>query len=85
MEEVNLVAEALKFMVLGMGIVLSFLVIMIFALKAQAYLIAKFLPEKPAEVATKTKEWQPANANNEDVTAAITAAIVHHSKSNKKG
>lgn len=84
--EINLIAEALKFMVLGMGIVLLFLTIMIFALKAQAYLIARFLPEKNDNATVKTKEWQPANnTSNDDVTAAITAAIVHHSKSNKKG
>jgi len=56
--EVNLVGEALKFMALGMGIVFSFLVIMIFALKAQAALIAKYLTkeEKPS---SSSQKWQP--------------------------
>ncbi|MEA2049876.1 MAG: OadG family protein [Campylobacterota bacterium] len=78
MEEVNLVSEALKFMVLGMGIVFLFLVIMIFALKAQAKLIAKFFPDKPKDVSS---EWKPQATNvddDKDTVAAITAAIIHY-------
>ncbi len=83
--ELNLVMEALKFMVLGMGIVFLFLIIMIYALKAQAYLIAKYAP-KMDEISSNSKEWQPANnQSNDDIIAAITGAIIHHSKSNKKG
>ncbi|MEA3384077.1 MAG: OadG family protein [Campylobacterota bacterium] len=83
MEEVNLVTEALKFMVLGMGIVFIFLIIMIFALKLQARLIAKFFPEKPKEASS---EWKPqaTNANDDkDTIAAITAAVIHYN--NQKG
>ena len=82
MEEVNLVSEALKFMALGMGIVFLFLTVMIFALKLQAKLIAKYFPEKPKEV---SHTWKP-NQNNDDeknTIAAITAAIIHHN--NNKG
>ena len=82
MEEVNLVSEALKFMALGMGIVFIFLTIMIFALKIQAKLIAKYFPEKPKEV---LNTWKP-NTSDEDeknTIAAITAAIIHHN--NNKG
>jgi len=83
MEEVNLVSEALKFMVLGMGIVFTFLILMIFILKLQAKLIAKFFPEKPKDV---SNEWKPKPANtadDKDTIAAITAAIIHHN--NQKG
>lgn len=83
MEEVNLVSEALKFMALGMGIVFLFLTIMIFALKLQAKLIAKFFPEKPKDI---TSTWKPETTNNvdeKDTIAAITAAIIHHN--NNKG
>jgi len=81
MEEVNLVVEALKFMVLGMTVVLSFLIIMIFVLKAQAKIIAKYFPEKPKE----TSEWKPqtvqsSSTDDKDITAAITAAIMHYNK-----
>ena len=81
MEEVNLVVEALKFMVLGMAVVLSFLIIMIFVLKIQAKVIAKYFPEKPKEVS----EWKPqtvqsSSTDDKDITAAITAAIMHYNK-----
>ncbi|MEA3513025.1 MAG: OadG family transporter subunit [Campylobacterota bacterium] len=82
MEEVNLVSESLKFMALGMGIVFIFLITMIFALKAQAKLIAKFFPEKPKE---DSSQWKPEVVQNDekDTVAAITAAIIHYN--NQKG
>lgn len=85
MEEVNLVSESLKFMVLGMGIVFLFLTIMIFILKLQARLIAKFFPEKEETV---SKEWKPKatqQSDDKDTIAAITAAIIHHNNQNNKG
>ena len=83
MEEVNLVAEALKFMVLGMGIVFSFLGIMIYALKLQAFLIAKFFKEE--EKTTTTVKHMQAAPKKDDaaITAAITAAIIHHNNNTK--
>lgn len=82
MEEVNMVAEAIKFMVLGMGIVFLFLIIMVVVLKLQAKLIEKFFTGSANEK-TSTKEWQPQQEENkEQITAAITAAIIHH---NNKG
>ena len=81
MEEVNLVGESLKFMVLGMGIVFSFLIVMIYALKLQAYLIGIFFKEelKPSQQVTSQS-----NSNNDEIiTAAITASIIHHN--NTKG
>ena len=83
MEEVNLVSEAFKFMALGMGIVFLFLTIMIFVLKLQAFLIAKFFPEKEKE---KVCSWKPENTvsiDDKNTTAAITAAIIHYN--NQKG
>ncbi|MGE3301459.1 MAG: OadG family protein, partial [Arcobacter sp.] len=42
--EVNLIAESVKFMFLGMGVVFAFLTIMIFVLKAQGIILTKFFP-----------------------------------------
>ena len=81
--EVNLVGEALKFMALGMGIVFSFLTIMIFALKAQAALIAKYFPEEK-KVSSTSNELQPKPTDNKNVVAAITAAIIHHNQETKQ-
>ena len=75
--EVNLVGEALKFMALGMGIVFTFLIIMIVALKVQATLIAKYLTK---EEKSSSNEWQPKPTDNKNVIAAITAAILHHNQ-----
>jgi oxaloacetate decarboxylase gamma subunit len=75
MGEVNLLGEAIKFMFLGMGVVLAFLVVMIYALKLQAYLINRFLK---VETKIETKEWKPETVDDKQITAAITAAIIHH-------
>jgi len=80
--EINLVAEAFKFMVLGMGIVFSFLTIMIFALKAQAALISKYFPEKENKT-TKKVQTTVSASNTAKKMAAISAAIQHHN--NLKG
>jgi len=77
--EVNLVGESLKFMALGMGIVFTFLAIMIFALKAQAALIAKYLA-KEEEPSSTSKQWQPKPTDKKNVVAAITAAILYHNQ-----
>ena len=80
--EINLVAEAFKFMVLGMGIVFSFLTIMIFALKAQAALISKYFPEKENKT-TKKVQTNVSASDTAKKIAAITAVIQHHN--NLKG
>ena len=61
--EVNLVAEAVKFMVLGMGIVFLFLILMILILKLQASILTKFFPEKEE---VKANTWQPTAAKQDD-------------------
>jgi len=74
--ELNLVTEALKFMMLGMGVVFSFLIILIFVLKAQAALLTKYFPEKKIE---PVKRPTPSTSNNETAkVAAIVAAVQHH-------
>jgi len=84
MEEINLVNEALKFMALGMGIVFLFLTVMIFALKLQAKLIAKFFKEEEKKPSPVKHLQVKANVNNDsEITAAITAAIIHHNNNNK--
>jgi oxaloacetate decarboxylase gamma subunit len=82
MEEVNLIAEAFKFMALGMGIVFLFLTVMIFALKLQAKLIAKFFKEETKQV-SNTKHMQSSVQDEQAITAAITAAIIHHNNNTK--
>ena len=79
--EVNVIVEALKFMMLGMGVVFSFLVIMIFVLKGQTTFLSKYFPEKEKK---PVKKMQPSVAsNNSAKVAAIVATVQHHN--NLKG
>ena len=68
----NLVFEGLKFMLLGMGTVFSFLILMIGAMNLQAYIIQKLFPE-PAPACSTGK-----TSSNSAKVAAISAAITHH-------
>jgi oxaloacetate decarboxylase gamma subunit len=78
MEEVNLVFEGLKFMILGMGTVFTFLIILIFSMNFQAKIISKYFPEP--EVAPTPAS--PVQENKNSKIAAITAAITHHKQLN---
>ena len=74
MQELDLVLEATKFMMLGMIIVFSFLYIMVIVVKLQHAIIAKFFPEKSEpQVASSSS-----NKKDLKVMAAISAAIAHH-------
>jgi oxaloacetate decarboxylase gamma subunit len=79
--EIDLVQEALKFMMLGMGVVFSFLIIMIFVLKAQAALLTKFFPHKEKEAVKRPQAT--ASSNQTAKVAAMVAAVQHHN--NLKG
>ncbi|NQY23829.1 MAG: OadG family protein [Campylobacteraceae bacterium] len=74
--EVNLISEALKFMVLGMGIVFAFLIILIFVLKAQAKLLSKYFPAKEIEKPKKVQTTSVPSTTKK--VAAIIAAVQHH-------
>jgi len=75
--EVNLIFEALKFMVLGMGIVFTFLTTLIFVLKAQARLLTKFFPAREKVINNKVHTSTQAAQSSKKV-AAIIAAVQHH-------
>ncbi|MDY0365532.1 MAG: OadG family protein [Arcobacteraceae bacterium] len=82
MEEINLVSEALKFMFLGIGVVFTFLVLLIYILKLQAWIITRYFHKEEVILA---KEWQPDSKedNNTLKIAAIVAAVQHH-KNNQR-
>ena len=75
--EINLVAESLKFMVLGMVVVFIFLAVLVELMKLQAKLIEKYFPEKGA--VAPAKPATPA-ADESARTAAIIAAITEFNK-----
>jgi len=79
MAEVNNVMEALKFMVLGMGVVFLFLFILVKVVELQASLIAKYFPENTP----KTPATPVGNTTDEDENrrvAAVIAAITEFRK-----
>lgn len=75
--EINLVAEGLKFMVLGMVTVFLFLILMVIVLNLQAKIINKFFPQKVVHPVKRTTSLPPqtVSKNNKALIAAITAAI----------
>jgi len=74
MAEVNYVVEALKFMVLGMGVVFIFLIVLVQLIKLQAFLIEKYFPENAPKVPT-TPVVNSADEDEQQRVAAIIAAV----------
>jgi len=72
--ETNLILEGFKFMGLGMGIVFTFLIVLIVFMNIMSTIVHKFFPEphqSPDAPAAAQKD-------NKKIIAAITAAIAHH-------
>ena len=72
--ETNLILEGFKFMGLGMGTVILFLVIMIVCMNIMSYVVHKFFPEPRANLDSTVSSEK----DNKKIIAAITAAISHH-------
>ncbi|MEA3371469.1 MAG: OadG family protein [Campylobacterota bacterium] len=71
--ETNLILEGFKFMGLGMGIVFTFLIVLIISMNILSIVTHKFFPEpQPSETPPEAPK------DNKKVIAAITAAIAHH-------
>ena len=75
MEDVNLIGESLKFMVLGMTVVFSFLFILIQAIKLQAKIIGKYFPEE-----TPAAPNPSGQSDESQRIAAIIAAVTEFRK-----
>ena len=75
--ELNLVVEGLKFMVLGMATVFSFLILMVIILQIQAKLVSKYFPQKVVSTPARRTTTPQASSKRDDkaLVAAITAAI----------
>ncbi len=75
MEDVNLIGESIKFMVLGMTVVFAFLYILIQAIKLQAKIINKYFPEETPVAPTSSGQ-----ADESQRIAAIIAAVTEFRK-----
>jgi len=78
--EINLIAEAFKFMVLGMGIVFIFLVILIQVIKWQAVIIGKYFPDK---LPVKSSPTSTVSSDDEQARVAAVIAAVTEFRKNK--
>lgn len=76
--EINLIAETLKFLVLGMSTVFMFLVLMVIVLNLQSKIIMKFFPHKEE---TPTQSRPIPQKGNLAVIAAIAASLQSYKKS----
>jgi len=76
--ELNLVVEGLKFMVLGMATVFSFLILMVIILKFQAKLVSRYFPQKVVSTPARRTTTLQSSSKKDDkaLVAAITAAII---------
>ena len=75
MEDVNLIGESLKFMVLGMTVVFAFLLILVQVVKLQAKLINKYFPEETPKVPVSSGQ-----SDESQHIAAIIAAVTEFRK-----
>lgn len=75
MEDVNLLGESLKFMVLGMAVVFSFLIILVQVVKLQAKIINKYFPEETPKTPVSSDD-----ADESQRIAAIIAAVTEFRK-----
>jgi len=76
MEDVNLIAESIKFMVLGMGVVFLFLVVLIQVVKLQAKIIGKYFPDTEPKTTTAIS----GDKDESQRIAAIVAAVTEFRK-----
>lgn len=79
MDNIVLIEEGVKFLVLGMTTVYVFLYLMVIVLKVESKIVQKYFP--PAKKTPPPAKKSSVKVSNEDeVVAAITAAITEHRK-----
>jgi len=80
MDNVVLIEEGVKFLVLGMTTVYVFLYLMVIVLKIESKIVQKYFPP-PKKTSSLSKKSSVKISNNEDeIVAVITAAIIEHRK-----
>lgn len=74
--EINLIAETLKFLVLGMSTVFMFLILLVFVMQMQAKIMTKYFPhEEEKAVVNSNTNQRTSQRENLAVIAAIAASI----------
>ena len=75
MEDVNLLGESIKFMILGMTVVFAFLLILVQVVKLQAKIINKYFPEETPKAPISSGQ-----SDESQRIAAIIAAVTEFRK-----
>jgi len=73
--------EAVKYMILGMGVVYVFLIVMVAVLDWQHKLLLKYFPQSFEDSGANPPQTQSSRREKLKKVAAITAAIHHMKKS----
>ena len=71
-----MILEAVKYMLLGMGVVYVFLIVMVYVLDLQHKLLLKFFPESFED----TPSASPTSKRDKLKKVAAIAAALHHMK-----
>ncbi|AFL67965.1 OadG family transporter subunit [Sulfurospirillum barnesii] len=79
--EVNLIAESLKFLVLGMSTVFTFLVLLVLVLNLQAKIIMKYFPAKKENITMGHSSLESSSQGHLAVVAAIAASLQSYKQS----
>jgi len=76
MEDVNLIGESIKFMILGMAVVFAFLIVLVQVVNIQAKIINKYFPAEEPKA--------PASSGQDDESQRIAAIIAAVTEFRKK-
>jgi oxaloacetate decarboxylase gamma subunit len=78
MNESDLVIESLRLMGIGMGIVFSFLMLLVGLLRVMSWLALKIAPAETPQMAVPAASLAPATQEADDLIAVISAAIARY-------
>lgn len=82
--EINLIAEACKFLILGMSTVFMFLILLVFVTHWQGKLILKYFPIKEETQSQNASSLAKTSQNSNNAVIAAIAIALHQHK-NKQG
>jgi oxaloacetate decarboxylase gamma subunit len=74
----DIVAQGLELMLFGMGTVVVFLALLVVATTVMSAFVARYFPEPQRAPSAASKAVAGASSPNEEVVAAISAAIHQH-------